>query len=94
MAERNEERVWRREEGTKREKREGGGKETGKERQANFYQRREMTKEIIFHPTHTVKVIMKTKNNMENVRVTLAEKYILKSWEGNRNMETMCSVEF
>ena len=71
-----------------------GGKETGKERQANFYQKREMTKEIIFHPTHTVKVIMKTKNNMENVRVTLAEKYILKSWEGNRNMETMCSVEF
>lgn len=30
---------------------------------------------------------MKTKNNMENVRVTLAEKYISKSWEGKQKYE-------
>lgn len=41
-----------------------------------------------------MKIIMKTKNNMENVRVTLAGKYIWKSQGEHRNMKTVCSVEF
>lgn len=68
------------EEGTERKEREEERRQERKDKLI-FIKEREMTKEIIFHPTHTVKVIMKTKNNMENVRVTLAEKYILKSWE-------------